>query len=156
MNWYKYIKAQYEDNDTFVGYDQWDEEDDMEDYENQAWELAKNSDIYILSNKELARVAVADGKLLGALWTAWDPEGAFSFDIIVDTDYRRMGVGSNLVDQAMQIFDWESDAYQNPHYELDVVNDDMVRILKKKGFVPVRNVKGHVIMTMPETKNELV
>jgi len=145
MNWYKTIKSNFEDDmDSYL------EEDDIDSYADQAWDLASNSEINILTNKELARVKVDNGKLLGALWTSWDNDGEFSFDIIVDPSYRRMGFGSDLVDQAIEIFDWESNAFENPHYNIDAVNEDMVRILKNKGFIIKDKILGHILMAKPE------
>jgi len=131
MSWYKQIRARHED--TFVGFTETDE--DMESYAGQAWILAADNGLDIQSNKELARVAVLDGKLLGALWTGWNTEGGFSFDVVVDPQYRRQGIGSNLVDQAVSLFGLESKGFVGPYFDIITANEDMTRILEKKGLV---------------------
>lgn len=145
MSWYRQIKAQYEENETLPDFD----DDDMESYEEQAWDLARDSEINILSDKELYDVVSNQGKLMGALWASWDQDGGFSFDVIVDPKFRGKGIGSELVDIAMQRFNDESAAFENPHYDLDVVNRQMVGILRRKGFVVTRQVGDHILMTMP-------
>jgi len=147
MNWYKKsnilndsIDEEFADDDLY--------ENEVEEYENQAWTLAYKSEINILSNKELSGVSVSNGELQGALWTSWDREGAFSFDVIVDPKHRGKGIGNNLVDRAIEIFNLESVAYENPHYEIDVVNTQMVNMLIKRGFKIVEKIKDHIIMTL--------
>ena len=142
MNWYKKICAQYDYED-----DELEDELPEETYAHQAWELARNSEINILSDKELSGVEVADNQLLGALWTSWDTDGGFSFDIIVDPLHRGKGVGSKLVDQAISIFNNLSDAFKNPHYDIDAVNESMVRILQRKGFIIKNRIGNHVLMS---------
>jgi len=149
VNWYKFVKSEYEN--IPIGYEEFNEEDyDMDSFADQAWQLALNSPINILSDKELARVAVADNIVLGALWTAWDRYGGFSFDVVVNPDFQRQGVGTNLVDSAIEIFNWESDAFDNPHFDLDVTNEHMVSLLKKKGFIISGIENGHTLMTKLE------
>jgi len=115
---------------------------------------AKLADRYIRvgSDKELEAVIGTDDErpeVVGALFTSYTKE-AFSFDIVVRHDHRRKGLARALVRVAIDQFEDVRDVFDKDfHMEVDVVNQDMERLLKSMGFeVDKRVGKDHVQMTM--------
>jgi predicted nucleotidyltransferase len=122
-----------------------DELDDIE--QTDVERIRKESGINILSGKELTLVYLIDNKVVGMLYTEFDTDGEFSFDIIVDKPYRKQGIGKLMIKNAIRRFNYDKDAYENPHIKLDVVNRNLESYLKSIGFKEVNRIQGHTIMT---------
>jgi len=109
-----------------------DESNYMDGAETVAFEVGI-SPFYLRDNK-LTQVALIDGKVAGALWTNISAN-LFSFDIVVSKDHQKKGIGAKLVDAAVREFNEMKDAYPDLKYQVQVVNESMTRILRKKGFI---------------------
>jgi GNAT superfamily N-acetyltransferase len=75
-----------------------------------------------------------DGNILGALFVSPSPD-KFSFDLAVSPDYRRRGLGTRLVDYALDMGEEYRDTFPDMEFFVQVVSDKMERILLQKGFV---------------------
>ena len=122
-----------------------DIEGDADDLIQQGWQLAKNSPIHILSDKNLNAVATQDNIVVGALFTAWNNE-EFSFDVVVDPKHPRQGIAKQLINAAMNEFKWTSDGYDGAHIKADVVNPHLIPLLQRYGFKIERQIGDHTIM----------
>jgi GNAT superfamily N-acetyltransferase len=123
-----------------------DEEGDRDTLIQQAWELAKQSPIRILRDKELNSAAVMNGQVVGALFTAWN-QNEFSFDVVVAPQFQQQGIGKQLIDVAMGEFRWMSDGIEGAYIKADVVNPHLIPLLQRLGFVMQQQAGGHTIMT---------
>lgn len=137
---------------VYVGGDDFDGEEDRYTLIDQAWALAKASPVNILSDKELSTVAVVNGSVAGALFTAWNQE-EFSFDVVVDPRFQQQGIGKQLIDSAMSEFNWTD--FPNKHIKADVVNPNLIPLLTRYGFQKRQEGAGHTIMVYGEEPNEL-
>jgi len=118
----------------------WDyQEFEEHDYESEAWDLAQNSSINVLSNKELLdyRVNQNTNSVIGAVFYSVDNE-VYSFDVVVDEKYQRQGIGTELTDSALQYYEEIRDAYPDLKIEVETVNPGMEKILLNKGFEVVQ------------------
>ena len=107
-------------------------------------QLQKKTTINILSDKEINTIALNDGSVVGALWTAFDGK-IYSFDVVVDPAFEGKGIGSELTNIGMSEFYNYDDA--GARMELYVVNPRMEKLLAKKGFRKKKDVLGGTIMT---------
>lgn len=145
MNWY--VKSNFNINEVQIVSPEYEDSDNLqEDPADAAWQLAQNSSIRILRDKELSAVALLNDKTIGGLWTSWTGDGEFSFDVVVHPQYQRRGIGEKLIDNAFSQFSWESEAYQNPQMVIDVVNPRLISLLERKGLKIQRVDGGHTIM----------
>ena len=114
---------------------------------NDPWEVAREAGINILSDKDFTAGYVVDGEFIAVLFSAADNDG-YSFDIAVLPQWQRKGLGTKLLDLAIDDFDQYEEAYGPDFgYKLDVVNSHMVRVLKRRGFVITDKFGGHTLMT---------
>jgi len=146
-NWKKFLG----ENIDIVYCNTEDSEDCELEYHEQAWALAKESSINILSDKDLKAVAVMDSKVVGAVFDAIN-NNKYSWDTIVHPDYQRRGVAKKLIDFAMQEKEDLSDAYGGLEYDLDVTNPHMRAYLKQLGFIGDGRSMTHI--EDEERKNE--
>ena len=68
----------------------------------------------------------------------------FSFDVIVDKTERGKGIGKKLIDFGLSEYNQLSDDYT---IKLDVVNNNLINHLKKRGLKVVQQFSGRSIMT---------
>ncbi len=119
--------------------------DDMsDDYDpsilsNQAYDIAEESAIGILSNKELLLVAVDNSYYVhGAVWYAIYDDAdysVFDFDVAVRPTSRSGMIGMRLIDAAISEYEELRHAYDNLIIKTLVVNPKLIRVLKRKyGF----------------------
>jgi len=118
-------------------------DEDDEGLGDAAWELASKSGIQVLSDKDLKAVVIDGGELVGAMFDSLVGD-RYSFDVVVDKASRGRGVGSALIDAAMDEF--ESVRESGAEMVLDVVNPDMVPVLERRGLSVLDEEGGHVIM----------
>ena len=147
MNWYNLASS----NDVeffFVNSgNNFDDTYEENNFYEQAWEIAQKSSINILRDKDLDTVAVINGKVIGSLWNSWDSNGGYSMDIVVSPNFQRIGIGSKLIDIGIESFNNDSDAYgDEAHFDLDVVNIEVVKMLKNRGFIVDQEENGHYLM----------
>lgn len=126
----------------FVSFD----EDIRYEFSKEAYNLAKESNIGILSDKELNEVVLNEkGDVVAGLWISHDKE-EFTFDIIVDPKYRRQGIGKKLIKIAIEEYDSVEEAFPDSKMKADVVSPQMVKLLQKEGFEIEEDIYGHTIM----------
>lgn len=114
--------------------------------ETQALKIAQDSGINILRGKTLSQVFVdKKDKVKGGLWTEINGN-EFSFDIAVDKDSRKKGIGSALIKSAIQEFN-SLNENGDLTFKLDVTSNEMKRLLEKNGFVVTGKEQGHTFMT---------
>ncbi len=140
-------------NQGEIDIDSIDDEVDTEDLFDQVDNLERNSPITILRGKDLTMIYLNDGKVVGALYVEMDDD-EFSFDIIVDEDNQGKGIGSKLLDAAIQEFNYNKDDNDTLTVRLDVVNDLMKKALEKRGFEVKEDNKDRWIMGYPEDEPE--
>lgn len=111
--------------------------------------LAEGHDIFIENENNLSMIVKDkfNGGLVGALWTSWNLKEEFSFDVIVDVKYSGLGIGSTLVDKAIEKFYCESKNYKNPEIRVQVISQIMEKMLEKRNFVLEYHRFGKIIMS---------
>jgi ribosomal protein S18 acetylase RimI-like enzyme len=85
----------------------------------------------------------------GAIWSSFIDD-TYSFDIIVSDEARGLGVGSALIDRAIQSFDFYRDYHDDPKMEVHVVNPILVNTFLKKGFVIEEIIGNEYIMRLKD------
>ena len=130
----------YEDIDFIFG-------DEIEsDHIGDAYQMAKKHGISVLSDKDIYVVAISNNEVVGALWTSWQSE-EFSFDVVVREDFQGKGIGKRLVDIAIDTYNQDKEAYEEPVMKAYVVNKDkMVPMLLKKGFKVEKEYPDQTVM----------
>ena len=109
-----------------------DEMGDMDDdLYYQAWELGRASSIGILSDKDVYLVATVGKKVVGVLFTSLNGD-RYSFDVVVDPEYQRQGIGRQLVGEGVQEF--RNLDIPDIKMQLDVVNPAMQKVLMEHGL----------------------
>lgn len=115
-------------------YEQYWGEDIPDHHNQQAYELAKNSGINILSDKNLTHVLADGDRTIGALWTANNPDG-MSFDVAIHPEYRRQGWGSRMVSVAEKLWGQDREAYdENARLRAYAVGEGMPELLQSRGW----------------------
>ena len=114
------------------------------DYYDDLNRIEKESEISILSDKELNTLAIKNDKVVGALYTGMTGN-KYSFDIIVDKNFRNQGIGDKLFKFGMEEFKQLPDGYV---LRLDVVNPHWVEHHKKYGLKILKKIGNHTIMTI--------
>ena len=123
---------------------------DRHDMGRQADEISRRSTIHILRDKQLAAVSHdAQGKVAGALYTSIQ-DNYFTFDVVVDQSAQGQGIGTKLVQWAIDDFKSQRAMYDGMlKIKADVVSVTMEHILLKMGWKVRKRIGGHAIMTPP-------
>jgi len=129
------------------------DEVDEDDLFDQVDNLERNSPINVLRGKDLTMIYLNDGKVVGALYVEMEDD-VFSFDILVDEENQGNGIGSKLLDAAIQEFNYNKDDNDTLTVRLDVVNDLMKKALEKRGLEVKEDNKDRWIMGYPEDEPE--
>ena len=99
----------------------------------QAYDLAKNSPVNILSDKELSVVAVDNNQVVGALFTSF-MNSQYSFDVVVHPEYQQMGVGGRLTDTALSEFQSIQSDMPDAYMNIDATSPVMQQMLTNRGL----------------------
>ena len=107
------------------------EDDDAYDrYEIETNAMAKSHGIGLGGN-DLAYIALMGDKLIGATWIGF--AGVFSFDIVVDSNYQGIGIGSKLIDMVMDKYESRVKLSGGDYgIRVNVVNDNLKTYLINK------------------------
>ena len=117
----------------------------------QVDDVVKKSGVYIYNNKDLSNIAynVQTQETVGVL-VITHMQHAFSFDVIVKDEYKRKGIGKELVKIALSHYDDQKEAHGDEfEIEVEVINPDMGELLKKFGFIVKKKLPdGTVLMKL--------
>lgn len=99
-----------------------------------AYSLAYNLGVGITRDRELKCVILdqdSENLVVGALFTSLE-DNIFSFDVVVHRNYQKTGIGTKLINIALD--EYQNYAYDNENLKLkvDVINPIMKNILSKK------------------------
>lgn len=116
-----------------------DEYEDDSIIADEAYRIASRLKIYITRNKSLFAYISNGEQVLAALFLPETLEDCFSFDVVVAPEAQRQGLGARLVDSAIKEYEYRKsieDEMGNEEYEycIEVVNENMKKLLEKKGF----------------------
>lgn len=121
--------------------------DEVDEFDNDPWELAHSVGVRVLSNKDLRAMYVVGSEIVAALFDASDPDG-YEFDVVVSPEWQRKGLGSKLMDIALDQFEENAEAYGEGYaLHMDVINPVAARMLKQRGLVETGREHGHILMT---------
>jgi ribosomal protein S18 acetylase RimI-like enzyme len=105
------------------------------DAEDAVRKIAKDRNLGITSDRELAFVAKDEnGEIVGGAFTSADQDG-YTFDVVVSKEAEGKGVGSKLLDEVINPPYEITDAYPDAKVKVDVVNPSMKKMLENRGFV---------------------
>jgi ribosomal protein S18 acetylase RimI-like enzyme len=105
------------------------------DAEDAVRKIAKDRNLGITSDRELAFVAKDEnGEIVGGAFTSADQNG-YTFDVIVSKEAEGKGVGSKLLDEVINPPYEITDAYPDAKVKVDVVNPSMKKMLENRGFI---------------------
>ena len=117
---------------------------DPDDYEayDEARKLAVKEGINILKDKEIAYIVRDnDGRIIGAAFTSYDNSSKeYSFDVVVDSQHRRKGLGRALVEEVMNVPYDIKEMDPSAKVVVDVVNPAMRRMLLQIGFKDIEKI----------------
>lgn len=113
------------------------------DYYNDLNRIERESGIYVYSWKHLTTIAVKDGRCVGGLYEGITNGDTFSFDVIVDKQHRRQGIGAKFISIALSNF---QDLPKNYKLELKVVNAHLINHLQKHGLKIIEKTGQHILM----------
>lgn len=117
--------------------------EEMADMIDPASELAEREGIHICRGRDLAAAILCDDQVVGALWTETCAQ-AFSFDVVVDRNHQKKGIGSYLGKAALA----EADELQELGYvlELDVVSPAGAALCRTLGVTSSAKLRSGVPM----------
>jgi GNAT superfamily N-acetyltransferase len=123
------------------------DEEEAFDLDADPYELASRVQIRPARTSEFRVGHFDDGTdtLASALFVSTDG-GVFSFDIVVDPDYRKSGLAYELIKYARDEFRELKEMGAVDRIELDVVNPIMRSALEKQGFRVKSERPGHTVM----------
>jgi len=121
-----------------------DPEENWEEAE-QADQVFKQNDIRYGRDKNISQVAIENGVVIGALASSWDKDNGygedvmvFSFDLVVKPEFRRQGIGLQLIQNAIKKYNEDKIYYQESGQKtmmrIYVVNRILIPVLEKLGF----------------------
>ena len=100
-------------------------------HERQLNHLEKESGINILSDRELTVLALKNENVVGALYES-SSGNVYTFDVIVDKNEQKRGIGSKLIDIGLSDYtDFRDIGYP---LKLEVVNKNLIPHLLKRGL----------------------
>jgi tRNA nucleotidyltransferase (CCA-adding enzyme) len=121
-----------------------DEEDPQVDVD-EMYRCAKMSGINILSDKSPFMVAIVNDMIVGAAFISVLKD-EFSFDVAVLPDFQKMRIGSKLTDEVLKEYNNLVNEGMKIKMKADVVNPQMIQMLKSRGLSVSEEMGGHAIM----------
>lgn len=112
----------------------------------KATKIAKERKLGITRDRELKYVAMEEGEVVGAAWTAFDGEN-YEFDVAVAQGHDRKGIGRALVKAVIDERDFVCEGVENATMLVPVTSPGMCRLLEKEGFI-VTDVPAKGFVTM--------
>jgi GNAT superfamily N-acetyltransferase len=115
---------------------------------NDPWALAQKVGVTVLSDKNLlaSYVDYEEGRVIAAVFNSTDPEH-YSFDTVVDPKYQGQGLGTNLIQIAMDEYETLQEVYPELNIKLDVINPGIIPFLERTYNLEVTAIEGnHYIM----------
>lgn len=120
----------------------WDDEMAY-DLEGDPYDIAKDSGIYVSSDKDIRFVAVDNSDNIVAAAFVGSDSNEYTSDIVVSRNARKQGLGTKLLDETISDFRSEQDMFPDRVYRADAVNPTMARMMKKRGFEEIgRTMSG--------------
>jgi len=110
-----------------------EDENRLDSYEiyDQAITIARDNNIRIGNNKELVGYIIEGTAVVGGLFESVSNE-EYSFDVVIDRNFQRKGYGRELVEYALDQFNYYKDIYGDDlKLDVYVVNPNMRDLLKK-------------------------
>jgi GNAT superfamily N-acetyltransferase len=125
-----------------------EDSDEMEDFDiyqamDEADEIFNTVKIRQSNDNRYCFVATIDEKVIGAVSDKWsidndDMTATYSWDIAVDPEYQREGVGKKLINSVIQKYESDKDIYEEMDYKtqmrLWVVNPNLADYLETLNF----------------------
>lgn len=121
----------------------YDPDEDEDGIGERAWELASESGIRILSDKDLRAVAMDGDDVVGAMFDSTVAD-QYSFDVVVDPSRSGSGIGGSLIDAGLD--EYRSAEEAGAKLVLDVVNQSLVSALERRGLSVLDKDGDHVVM----------
>lgn len=108
--------------------------DGVDDYNGDPWKLAQKCGVRPSSIHDfLCGHTNSDSNIISALFIGTSAD-VMSFDIVVDPQYRRLGLASDLVKVAISEYEQNLDVIPDLKLQADAVNPNMQKILVDNGF----------------------
>ena len=138
--------------------DQFDDYDDSlpSDKYDDAFDIFTKSKIRFDSTKDIKDIVLSDGVVVGATASGWstiDDTAEFSFDVVVKEEHRGVGIGTQLIERAMQMFQSERFNYEDMNLKtimkLEVVNLPLGDFLiNKYGFKVLMKQSDRIFLSL--------
>lgn len=128
----------------------YDEDFDENNFLESAYNLAKENNLYISNDKKLTYYVLDGEKLIASLFCSED-NTSFSFDVVVDKEYRNQNLASKLIDKAILIYRENKEIYGDDYFaEIEVVNPLLINHLKKRGFTETQKTRSGIVMGLTD------
>ncbi|MBT6051356.1 MAG: GNAT family N-acetyltransferase [Candidatus Scalindua sp.] len=154
MNWYK-SAVEYRSYDP-EGIEDYDDEQGFlnEELATQGDKVFNESEIRPDSTKDIRDLALEDGTVIGATasgWSTYDETAIFAFDIAVKPEFRGKGIGTNLIERALEKFESERYMYeemgQKTAIRLEAINVKLGEsIIRNYGFKLEQKLPDRIIL----------
>jgi GNAT superfamily N-acetyltransferase len=142
----------YFDGDEGISYESL-EDLELEDYEydilEQIDDIENKSGIRFTRDRYIDKLLfdINNKKVAGILYLSHDTD-KFTFDVVVAKEYQNKGIAKRLIEDALEIYEYDNDLYNN-RIEVDAVNPIMANILKNKfNFKVKEKLPNREILTL--------
>jgi len=149
MNWYfKFISSAAEIHP--YNYENWDEYQesigmepiDPEIVGTEAERSFSESKINLDRNKDISRVVMLDGKVIGSIasgWSVYDKVAKFAFDMAIKPEYRgNVSLLFRMIEEGIKMFRQDAGDYEEMGNYVEmvvwVVNRRLIKVLERFGF----------------------
>jgi ribosomal protein S18 acetylase RimI-like enzyme len=107
------------------------------------WKVVFAVNLGVSSRKEFYAGHLFNGQLVSALFVAPTYDECFSFDVAVLPEHQAKGLGAELVDEAIEVFE-EYELFKDEDFEycVHVVNPYMKSLLERKGFQVIESTSS--------------
>jgi len=131
-----------------LSYNFYDEDESDDDILGLSYALAKQNGLYISSDKTLTDYVLDGEKVVAALFCSQDST-SFSFDVVVDENYRNQKIATKLINYALSLYKENKEIYGDDYYaEVEVVNPLLIGVLEKKGFTKKHKTQSGILMVL--------